>query len=94
MFIIGLPILKIMCLFDFLSFSGNYGVLFASTRNASKKSGGSSRNAKGRARGKSRGIKREDGDWVTQGTILVRQLGLDFLPGLNVSLVISNYTKD
>lgn len=67
-------------------FLNNYGVWLASTRNASKKAGGSSRNAKGRPRGKSRGLKKEDGDWVTQGSILVRQLGLEFLPGLNVGI--------
>ncbi|KAK8722215.1 hypothetical protein OTU49_012329 [Cherax quadricarinatus] len=57
-----------------------------SARNASKKSGGSSRNKPGRPRGKRRGIKKRDGLYVTQGTILVRQLGLDFYPGLNVGI--------
>lgn len=66
--------------------SDNCASWFTSVRNASKKAGGSSKNTKGRARGKARGAKRVDGDWVTQGSILVRQLGLDFLPGLNVSL--------
>lgn len=59
---------------------------FTSVRNASKKAGGSSRNTKGRARGKGRGAKRLDGDWVPQGCIIMRQLGLDFLPGLNVGI--------
>ncbi|XP_071546092.1 large ribosomal subunit protein bL27m [Panulirus ornatus] len=57
-----------------------------SIRNASKKAGGSSRNKKGRARGKHRGIKKRDGVWVSQGTILVRQLGLNYHPGLNVGI--------
>lgn len=64
---------------------GNCGGCLISIRNASKKSGGSSRNKSSRSKGKFRGIKKVDGEWVTQGTILVRQLGLDFLPGLNVS---------
>ncbi|KAG7155021.1 39S ribosomal protein L27, mitochondrial-like [Homarus americanus] len=66
--------------------SNNTVGLLTSVRNASKKSGGSSRNKKGRARGKRRGIKKADGLWVSQGTILVRQLGLDYLPGLNVGI--------
>nr|XP_045623093.1 39S ribosomal protein L27, mitochondrial-like [Procambarus clarkii] len=55
-------------------------------RNASKKASGSSRNKPGRPRGKHRGIKKRDGTWVTKGTILVRQLGLLFHPGLNVGI--------
>lgn len=64
----------------------NYGGWLINTRNASKKAGGSSRNRMGRAKGKGRGVKKMDGEYVTQGTILVRQLGLDWLPGLNVGI--------
>lgn len=73
------------CVFIHLIFPANYGGWLINTRNASKKAGGSSRNRMGRAKGKGRGVKKMDGEYVTQGTILVRQLGLDWLPGLNVS---------
>ncbi|XP_064098695.1 large ribosomal subunit protein bL27-like [Macrobrachium nipponense] len=62
------------------------GGLVTCVRNASKKSGGSSKNRVGRPRGKHRGIKKKDLTEVTRGTILVRQLGLDFHPGLNVGI--------
>ncbi|KAK7079060.1 60S ribosomal protein L27, mitochondrial [Halocaridina rubra] len=55
-------------------------------RYASKKAGGSSKNPPGRPRGKHRGIKKLDSTWVTRGTILVRQRGLEYHPGLNVGL--------
>lgn len=73
--------------------SDSYGSWFVSVRNASKKAGGSSKNKKHRPRGKARGAKRVDGDWVTQGSILVRQLGLDFLPGLNVSCLLCGESR-
>jgi large subunit ribosomal protein L27 len=52
---------------------------------AHKKGGGSSRN--GRDSGGQRlGVKRFDGQKVTSGSILVRQHGTKFKPGLNVGL--------
>ena len=51
---------------------------------ASKKAGGSSRNRKGHAPGKRRGIKAQDGSYVTQSSILIRQLHIRCHPGLNV----------
>lgn len=52
---------------------------------AHKKGQGSSRNGRD-SRGKSLGVKRGDGQWVTAGTILVRQRGTTFHPGINVGL--------
>jgi len=51
---------------------------------ASKKSGGSSKNRKGHAIGKRRGLKAIEGEYVTQSSILLRQLGVRMHPGLNV----------
>ena len=52
---------------------------------AHKKAGGSSRN--GRDSNSQRlGVKRHDGNIVTGGSIIVRQRGRRFLPGLNVGL--------
>ena len=52
---------------------------------ATKKGQGSSRN--GRDSNSQRlGVKRHDGNIVTGGSILVRQRGRKFLPGLNVGL--------
>ncbi|XP_012251248.2 50S ribosomal protein L27 [Athalia rosae] len=55
-----------------------------SSRDASKKTGGSTRNQKGHARPKHRGWRVQDGRSVTAGTILATQLHLRFHPGLNV----------
>ncbi|XP_026477999.1 39S ribosomal protein L27, mitochondrial-like [Ctenocephalides felis] len=55
-------------------------------REASKKTGGSTRNQKGHARPKHRGWKVQDGHTVTAGTLLATQLTLRFHPGLNVGL--------
>ena len=52
---------------------------------AHKKGGGSSRNGRDSA-GKRLGVKRFDGQKVTSGSILVRQRGTHFKPGLNVGL--------
>lgn len=52
---------------------------------AHKKAGGSSRNGRDTA-GKRLGIKRFDGQEVTAGSILVRQLGTKIHPGRNVGL--------
>lgn len=57
-------------------------------RNASKKTGGSTKNTHPKVRPKHRGLKRNDGDVVQAGTILVTQLTLRFHPGLNVSLFL------
>ncbi|XP_076061522.1 mitochondrial ribosomal protein L27 isoform X2 [Oratosquilla oratoria] len=59
---------------------------FTCVRHASKKSGGSSKNIAGRAKGKARGMKKLDGQWASEGSILVRQLGLIWHPGLNVGI--------
>lgn len=55
-------------------------------RNASKKSGGSTKNKIGRAKKKHRGIKVQDGAFVHKGDILVKQYGLQYYPGEYVYL--------
>jgi len=50
---------------------------------AHKKSGGSARNGRD-SRSKRLGVKRYGGQYVTAGSILVRQRGTPFKPGLNV----------
>lgn len=52
---------------------------------AHKKGGGSSRNIRDSA-GKRLGIKRGDGQWVSAGSILVRQHGTKIHPGANVGV--------
>ncbi len=52
---------------------------------AHKKSGGSAKNGRDSA-GQRRGIKRYDGQFVSGGSILVRQLGTKIHPGTNVGL--------
>lgn len=52
---------------------------------AHKKAGGSSRNGRDSA-SQRLGLKRHDGQFVTAGSILVRQKGTKFHPGVNVGL--------
>ena len=52
---------------------------------AHKKGQGSSRNGRD-SQPKFRGLKRHDGQVVSAGSILVRQVGTRFHPGLNVGL--------
>jgi large subunit ribosomal protein L27 len=52
---------------------------------AHKKGGGSSRNGRD-SRSQRLGVKRFDGQWVTAGSILVRQRGTKIKPGKNVGL--------
>jgi large subunit ribosomal protein L27 len=52
---------------------------------AHKKGVGSSRNGRDSA-GKRLGVKRFGGEFVTAGSIIVRQRGTNFHPGLNVGL--------
>lgn len=52
---------------------------------AHKKGVGSSRNGRD-SESKRLGIKRHDGQYVTAGSILVRQRGTKFKPGMNVGL--------
>ncbi len=52
---------------------------------AHKKSGGSSKNGRDSA-SKRLGVKRSDGQFVTAGSILVRQRGTRFHPGTNVGV--------
>ncbi len=52
---------------------------------AHKKGGGSSRNGRD-SRGRRLGIKRQDGNLVLAGSILVRQRGTKILPGENVGV--------
>jgi len=52
---------------------------------AHKKGGGSSRNNRD-SESKRLGVKRFDGQLVRSGTIIVRQRGTHFKPGLNVGL--------
>ncbi|NOZ27734.1 MAG: 50S ribosomal protein L27 [Chloroflexi bacterium] len=57
---------------------------------AHKKGGGSSRNGRD-SKSKRLGVKRFDGEFVTAGSILVRQRGTKIKPGKNVGLG-SDYT--
>ncbi|MBI5642899.1 MAG: 50S ribosomal protein L27 [Deltaproteobacteria bacterium] len=50
---------------------------------AHKKAGGSSRNGRD-SNGQRRGVKRFSGQVVTAGSIIVRQVGSRFWPGINV----------
>jgi large subunit ribosomal protein L27 len=50
---------------------------------AHKKSGGSAKNGRD-SQSKRLGVKRYDGQYVTAGSILVRQRGTKFFPGKNV----------
>ena len=67
---------------------------------AHKKGGGSTRNI-GDSNPQYRGVKRYDGEWVTSGSILVRQCGTRVHPGINVGMgrdftiysVIDGYVK-
>jgi len=52
---------------------------------AHKKAGGSSRNGRDSA-AQRLGLKRSDGQFVTAGSIIVRQRGTRFHPGVNVGL--------
>jgi large subunit ribosomal protein L27 len=52
---------------------------------AHKKGQGSSRNGRD-SNAQNRGVKRYGGQLVTAGTIIVRQLGTKFRPGLNTRL--------
>jgi large subunit ribosomal protein L27 len=52
---------------------------------AHKKGGGSSRNGRD-SNPQYLGVKRHDGQWVTAGSIIVRQRGTHFHPGRNVGL--------
>ncbi|HLD36065.1 MAG TPA: 50S ribosomal protein L27 [Planctomycetota bacterium] len=52
---------------------------------AHKKGGGSSRNGRD-SNSQRRGVKCYDGEVVTSGSILVRQCGTVFKPGLNVGI--------
>lgn len=58
-------------------------------RNASKKTGGSSKNPKDHGRPKHRGWRVQDSHYVSAGTILATQLTPRFHPGLNVSLPVN-----
>ncbi|XP_018570536.1 uncharacterized protein LOC108910429 [Anoplophora glabripennis] len=61
-------------------------VLTNTTRLASKKAGGSTKNTSTKVRPKHRGWKVQDGHHVEAGYILVLQRNLRFHPGLNVGL--------
>lgn len=62
-------------------------------RNASKKTGGSTKNPKEKGRPKHRGWRVQDGHFVSQGTILATQLKPRFHPGLNVIIYLSSMNK-
>lgn len=59
--------------------------VFDLQRFASKKAGGSSRNGRDSA-AKRLGVKRFGGQYVTAGSILVRQRGTKVHPGINVGI--------
>ncbi|XP_068627976.1 large ribosomal subunit protein bL27 [Battus philenor] len=61
-------------------------VLIECIRNASKKTGGSTRNTNCKVRPKHRGWKVQDGHFVQAGHILATQRNTRFHPGLNVGL--------
>ena len=52
---------------------------------AHKKGAGSTRNGRD-SRGQRLGVKRYDTEWVSAGSIIVRQRGTRILPGVNVGL--------
>jgi large subunit ribosomal protein L27 len=52
---------------------------------AHKKSGGSSRNGRD-SRGQRMGLKASGGQFITAGSIIVRQYGTEFFPGDNVGI--------
>lgn len=52
---------------------------------ASKKGGGSSKNGRD-SQSKRLGVKRQDGQYVSAGSILVRQRGTKIHPGINVGI--------
>ena len=52
---------------------------------AHKKGGGSTRNGRD-SQGQRLGVKRYDTQWVSAGSIIVRQRGTRIMPGLNVGL--------
>jgi large subunit ribosomal protein L27 len=52
---------------------------------AHKKSGGSSRNGRD-SRGQRMGLKASGGQFVSAGSIIIRQYGTDFYPGDNVGM--------
>lgn len=59
--------------------------VISAVRNASKKTGGSTKNPiNPHGRPKHRGWKRQDGSWVSEGTILALQTKPRFFPGLHV----------
>lgn len=53
---------------------------------AHKKAAAANASQKANRPGKHRGVKKSDGQFVTSGTILIRQLGTVYLPGENTSL--------
>lgn len=53
---------------------------------AHKKAAAATASQKGNRQGKHRGLKVGDGQLVTTGTILVRQLGTVYIPGQNTDL--------
>lgn len=53
---------------------------------AHKKAAASTASQKGNRRGKHRGVKHYGGEFVTAGTIIVRQVGTVFAPGENVGM--------
>ncbi|XP_017116757.1 39S ribosomal protein L27, mitochondrial isoform X2 [Drosophila elegans] len=66
--------------------------LMTTVRNASKKTGGSTRNKKGHARPKHRGWRVQDGHHVSEGTILATQLTTRFHPGLNALVAMEPFS--
>ncbi|KAK3705203.1 hypothetical protein QZH41_014006, partial [Actinostola sp. cb2023] len=60
--------------------------LACSIRHASKKAAGSTKNQGKNKKGKHLGVKRREGEQVIPGTILVRQRGYKFHPGVSVGV--------
>ncbi|XP_066522298.1 39S ribosomal protein L27, mitochondrial isoform X1 [Hoplias malabaricus] len=61
-----------------------------STRFASKKSGGSSKNLGGKSPGRRYGFKKQDGDFVHAGNILATQRAMRWHPGAYVGIGTNN----
>lgn len=53
---------------------------------AHKKASAANASQKANRPGKHRGVKKSDGQLITSGTIIIRQLGTVYLPGDNTSL--------
>ncbi|XP_012711399.2 39S ribosomal protein L27, mitochondrial [Fundulus heteroclitus] len=68
----------------------SHSCLLESSRFASKKSGGSSKNLGGKSPGRRFGFKKQDGDFVHAGNILATQREMRYHPGGHVGMGTNN----